>query len=567
MKVENNLMSRCILRGKMSVGGLLLLTGMGLSSCNFLDFDQSIGFDSQEEVYEVFSRAEQSLTQVYTYLEHDFGSIGGAMRDCATDDAHYVWSNGEVHTFTNGRWSATNTIDAEWNNYYTGIRAANLFIKSMEENDFSKYKWNNDYDTWMEKSQYWIYEARFLRSLYLFELAKRYGDIPLATGIYTVEDVNLLPKSKFADVIAYIAQECKEVADRLPESFEKVTGKQTGRITKGAALALRARALLYAARPLHTEDDQSKWIAAAKAAKDVMDLGLYSLIEEENINNLASKELILERRMASSCDFEKKNFPISFDKGNTGTCPSQNLVDAFQTINGYDVTLTEEGWKSDDPLFNPKYPYADRDKRFYKTVLYDGVMFKGKELACYEGGAEGLPVVGASETGYYLRKYIIEGVDLAPNERPMNHYWVLFRYAEVVLNYAEAMNNAYGPDKVENDFTMTACEALNLLRKRSVKTLIPTGLDRVAFQKVLEREKRVEFAFENQRFWDIRRWKTGKFTQTGIDGVRITKSGDAKSYKRVSVETRTWHDKMNLYPIPMTELYKNNNLYPQNPGW
>lgn len=207
MKVENNLMSRCILRGKMSVGGLLLLTGMGLSSCNFLDFDQSIGFDSQEEVYEVFSRAEQSLTQVYTYLEHDFGSIGGAMRDCATDDAHYVWSNGEVHTFTNGRWSATNTIDAEWNNYYTGIRAANLFIKSMEENDFSKYKWNNDYDTWMEKSQYWIYEARFLRSLYLFELAKRYGDIPLATGIYTVEDVNLLPKSKFADVIAYIAQE------------------------------------------------------------------------------------------------------------------------------------------------------------------------------------------------------------------------------------------------------------------------------------------------------------------------------------------------------------------------
>ena len=100
-----------------------------------------------------------------------------------------------------------------------------------------------------------------------------------------------------------------------------------------------------------------------------------------------------------------------------------------------------------------------------------------------------------------------------------------------------------------------------------MKTLIPTGLDRVAFQKVLEREKRVEFAFENQRFWDIRRWKTGQITQTGIDGVRITKSGDAKSYKRVSVETRTWHDKMNLYPIPMTELYKNNNLYPQNPGW
>lgn len=566
MKVEHMLLTRQR-KNRKSFMGVLLFFVVGFSSCNYLDFDQSIGFDSQKEVYEVFSRAEQSLAQVYTYLEQDFGSLGGAMRDCAIDDAHYVWTNGDIHTYTNGRWSSINTIDAEWNNYYSGIRAANLFIKSMEETDFSKYKWNSDYQTWMDKSQYWINEARFLRSLYLFELAKRYGDIPLATGIYTVDDVNQLTKTKFVDVIDYIVSECYEIARKLPKSYNDVTGKQTGRITQGAALALRARALLYLASPLHSADDQNKWMAAAKAAKDVIDLEAYKLVDEESVNNLASKELILERRMASSCDFEKKNFPISFDKGNTGTCPSQNLVDAFQTVNGYDVILTEEGWQSDDPKFNPAFPYANRDKRFYKTVLYDGVIFKSKELACYEGGAEGQPVVGASETGYYLKKYIMESVNLTPTEKPMNHYWVLFRYAEVVLNYAEAMNNAYGPDALGADFELTAREALNQVRGRAGMLSIPAGLSKQAFQKVLEREKRVEFAFENQRFWDIRRWKIGTTTQTGIDGVKITKSGDTKSYKRISVETRVWDEKMNLYPIPMTELYKNSNLYPQNPGW
>lgn len=102
-----------------------------------------------------------------------------------------------------------------------------------------------------------------------------------------------------------------------------------------------------------------------------MDLGLYQLVNEDVVNNLSSKELILERRMASSCDFEKKNFPISFDKGNTGTCPSQNLVDAFQTKNGNDVILTENGFKTSvpDPDFDESKPYNNRDPRFYKTIL------------------------------------------------------------------------------------------------------------------------------------------------------------------------------------------------------
>lgn len=547
----------------------IMLAMLGFSSCNFLDFDQSVGFGSQDEVYEVFARTENSLTQVYTYMQHDFGTIGGAMRDCAIDDAHYVWSGSEVHSYNNGRWSAKHTIDASWGEYYTGIRCANMFIKSFKEADFSKYKWNADYETWMEKSQYWESEARFLRSLFLFELARRYGDIPLAKDIYTLDDVNKLEKTKFADVMDYISEECKEISKILPENYNNVAGKQTGRITKGAALALRSRALLYAASPLFSEDSQDKWIEAAKAAKDVMDLGIYTLVKNEmSVNNLNSKELILERRMASSCDFEKKNFPISFDKGNTGTCPSQNLVDAFQTVKGYDVKLTENGWECDDPTFNPQQPYANRDKRFYKTVLYDGAVFKKKTLDCSEGGPEGQPVVGASETGYYLKKYIMDNVELSPKEKPAIHTWVLFRYAEIVLNYAEAMNNAFGPEQLGEGFTMTALQAINLVRDRAEMPKIQSGLDKIEFQKVLEREKRVEFAFEDQRFWDLRRWKKADDLGSNIYGVKIVKTPEgSKEYKRITVEERIWDDKKYLYPIPMSEIYKNNNLNPQNFGW
>lgn len=566
------------LKGAMS--GILFLTVAGLSSCNFLDFDQSTGYDSQAEVFEQFERAERSLTQVYTYLDHDFGSIGGGMRDCAIDDAHYVWSNSEVHTFNNGNWSALHPVDDAWSSNYKGIRAANLFIQSMEEADFERYKWNADYETWTEKSQYWVSEARFLRSLFLFELARRYGDIPMPVDeLYTVDNINTLGKTSFIntlgktsfqDVMSYIANECKEISGVLPNSYEDVAGKQTGRITKGAALALRSRALLYAASPLYSEDNQQKWIDAAKAAKEVMDLGLYQLVNEDVVNNLSSKELILERRMASSCDFEKKNFPISFDKGNTGTCPSQNLVDAFQTENGDDVILTENGFESDDPDFDETKPYTGRDPRFYKTVLYDGAMFKNVQLDCSEGGAEGLPTVGASETGYYLRKYVMDVVDLSPVEKPAIHCWVLFRYAEILLNYAEAMNNAYGPNKTEGEFTVTALAALNQVRTRYGMPAIELSdiPDKQAFQEKLEREKRVEFAFENQRFWDLRRWKKGSEVSNGIDGVRITLDANGKKvYTRVKVENRTWDDKMYFYPIPMSELLKNNNLYPQNPGW
>jgi len=545
---------------------LIVFSLLGVTSCNFLDYDESVGYSDQDKVYETFSRAEQSLTNVYSYLDTDFGSIDGAMRDCATDDAQYVWSDCSVHIFIDGRWSPRKTIDTKWG-LYDGIRAANQFILNMKKANYDKYKWNADYDGWKDKSQYWISEARVIRSLLLFKLAKRYGSIPLATDIYTTSNVNDLHKSSFDDVVKYIVSECDSAALILPVSYDGVTGAQTGRITKGAAIALKARTLLYAASPLFSDNNQEKWIKAAIAAKEVIDLGVYSIEDEDVVNNIQAKGLILSRRTSASTAFEKKNFPISFDKGNTGTCPSENLVEAFQTVNGYDVKLTSNGWSCDDPKFDPEYPYANRDKRFYKTVLYNGATFKNKVLECYEDGTEGLPLEGASKTGYYLKKYIMENVDLSPVEKPVTHNWVIFRYAEILLNYAEAMNEAYGADYTDDNFTMSALEAINKIRFRAGVPNISSGKSKDEFRTLVQRERRVEFAFENQRFWDLRRWKIGKQTEN-INGVDIVKAEDGTlSYSLKTLESRLWNDKYYLYPIPMSEIYKNTNLKPQNPLW
>ncbi len=551
---------------------ILLLLVMMLTSCDFLDFDESTGYANEEDMYAYFSRSETMLTNVYSYLDQDFGSINGAMRDCATDDAHYVWSNNSVHTFTNGSWSAINTVDNYWYYYYYGIRAANRFVNQISAADYSRFEWNNDYTAWKEKSQYWKYEAQFLRAQFHFELARRYGDIPLADKVFTVEEVNSLTKTSFDDVIAYIITECDSAIAKLPESYTDVNGKETGRITKGAAMALKARALLYAASPLHNaSNDVEKWKSAAKASQAIIDASLYQIASPGKLNEhtLTSKDMILERRNGTSNGFEKLNFPVGYAGGNTGTCPTQNLVDAFQNLNGYDVKLTATGWECDDSLFDPTQPYANRDPRFEATVLFNTATWKGETIEPFSGGRNGFPIVGASETGYYLRKLLLESVEISVNEKVSNHYWPLYRYAEVVLNHAEAMNEAFpSPEYTDATYPTSALVAINKVRMAAFMLPIPAGKTQAEMREIIRRERRVELAFENHRFWDVRRWKIGATTQKDIKGVTVVDNQDGTfDYSLKSVESRVWDEKMNLYPISIREIYINENLKPQNPGW
>ena len=531
-----------------------------MSSCNYLDYNESSGFD-KEDMFTYFERAKGMLTTVYSYLPADFGNFDGATRAAATDEAEYAWNTSGIIRYNNGSWSPILTIDNVWGTYYTAIRSANMFLNNYQE-DFTNIEWNDNYETLMQQYQYYPYEARFLRAFYYFELAKRYKNVPLITECLELDEANSVTPSDFDKVIDFIVSECDEIMDKLPVSYKDVPGYETGRITQGAVMALKSRTLLYAASPLYAGTaGQEKWIAAAKAAKQLIDKvesdGRYQLVDEQIWNNLASKELILETRRGNSNDFEKLNFPIGYEGGNSGTCTTQNLVDAFEMKDG-----SRFDWGNQehiDNMYNPE----KRDPRLFKTVLTNGSTFKNAAVETFVGGKNGAPLDGATPTGYYLKKYVVETISLNPNNTTTDrHVWILFRYAEVLLNYAEALYEAYGnPDYTDNTFTLSPRAAIDKVRAR-------VGMPGVASDDFLERirnERRVELAFEDHRFWDVRRWKIAPQTMD-IYGVKIEKQGDGLIYTRQLVDKRTWSDKMYLYPVSNEELFKN-PLLKQNPDW
>lgn len=552
-----------------------MLLPLAVISCNVLDFDETSGLKTKEDMYRYFNSAESMLTNVYSYMPKDLGTVSGAMRDAACDDAEYGNTSGKVQYFNNGSWSAVNTVDNAWG-LYAGIRAANAFIRDIETLDLSRYEYNGQYQNWLKKLAFFPYEARVLRAHYFFELARRYGDIAMPLEVLDAQGANTIAKTPFDKVIEFIAAECDECAENLPESYKNQPGQQIGRVTRGFALAVKSKALLYAASPLHNPDgDNARWLASARAALDIINSGAYVLEKTESANNIASKETVMMVIGTDNSNFELNNFPIRFTEGKrsgaTATFPSQNLVDAFETVNGYSVTLTDIGWKSDDPDFDPAYPYSGRDPRFYRSVLANGMSFKGSVIEVWEGGRDCQEVIsGGTPTGYFLRKYIQETTSFVPDKLVTNkHHWIVYRYAETLLTYAESMANAF-PENMEYtdaDFPYSALWALNQVRINAGMPEIPAcGYDE--FITRLRNEWRVEFAFEDHRFWDVRRWKIGAETQRELRGVNVRKNEDGSfSYYRQVYENRKWADKMYFYPIPQSELFKNNNLYPQNIGW
>lgn len=558
----------------------ILLTLVLAAGCHFLDFDETSGVYTREDRYNTYSNIQKMLTNIYGYMPYqDISDVGSALRDCGSDDAEYGDPDGTVQTFTNGNWSPVTTVDDKWNLYY-GIRAANEFLESMKTVDLSRYEHMAGYAEQMEHLNLYPYQARVLRAYFFFELARRYGDIAMPLSMLTVEEANAIGKTKFDDVVAFIAEECDTCAKYLPDSYLTMLDQEYGRVTRGFAKGLKTKALLYAASPLfNPNEDVEKWRKAGKAAKDIMDLKnsndlpLFSLDPDETCNSFNSPEVIFQIMRSESQSFERRNFPVRFTMGERGTSmsetyPTQNLVDAFQTLAGYDVTLDETGWHSADPAFDPAKPYDGRDIRFARAVLADGMAFKGSVIETYEGGLDyhATRQEHGTPTGYFLNRFIQPETDFTPEASvKKQHSFIVYRYAEVLLTYAEAVNEILGPDGTDADFPISARAALNQVRANAgMPDVTVAGKD--AFRTALQREWRVEFAFEDHRFWDVRRWNIGQNTQTQVDGVEIVKSGNQFTYSRKVVESRNWSSKMNLYPIPQSETFNNPNLT-QNTGW
>lgn len=410
---------------------LSIFASCSLTACSYLDFDESVG-QTKEEVYSTFDNIRQLVTGVYSFLPQDFGVMGNALRESASDNAIYVWNTSAVYKIYEDKWSPSITIDDVWGTMYTGIQAANSYLENYNEEYLERLSLNADYKEQIEKFRMYPFEVRALRAFYYFELIKRYGDVPLVTKTLQLDEVNSLKRTPYTEVVDFIVRECDEIAPQLPIRQNDFY-LETGRVTRGMAMALKARTLLYAASPLHnTSGNRELWKKAAEAAYDLIETGWYSLPNIDNdpiydVNGgneiLKSSQLIFERRNGDSDSFERLNLPIGFEGGNSGNVPTQNLVDAYEMVSG-------ESFSWDNPE-HVKFPYEDengnktRDPRFYKTIVYNGSKLMNTVVETFEGGKNGLPLVGATPTGYYLRKYINETVSLSP-ENPISKPHCLF---------------------------------------------------------------------------------------------------------------------------------------------
>ena len=540
-----------------------------VTSCDFLDCDETSVY-TIEDIVSSYDRTKQLATHVYSFLPNGFCNIDGAMQDAGTDDAVHVYQTSNVQRFVNGTWGANAVVDDQWSHYYQGIRAANVYLKEAEGLTFEDWQYNDNYENWMKMFQYYEYEVRFLRAYYYFELIRRYQNVPLVTEVLTAEQANAVEPSSFEEVADFILRECDELKTLLPVNFEDgLMDKETGRITRGAAMALASRLRLYLASPLYSVDDKEKWKEAARSAYEIIGqasalgygLSSYSALFDEK-NNTAI-ENILVRTVAESGTFEQYNFPMGVEGGETSTCPTENLVSAYEMTDG-----TSFDWNNAEMR---AHPYQNRDPRLAMTIAYNGMQWPGDNtLEIWEGGANALPLNNATVTGYYLKKYVNNDISFEPGSTVTKrfHSWILFRYGEILLNYAEAMVNAFdSPTYKDAEFPMSALEAVNMLRNRSDVKMppYPNNLSKEDFIKRLKNERRVELAFEGHRFWDVRRWN--ELEQTAdIYKVQVTKNGDQVSYDKQLYETRVVEPQMYFYPISNSELFKNGNLK-QNEGW
>jgi putative outer membrane protein, probably involved in nutrient binding len=542
-----------------------------LCSCNdFLDREED-SFIDKTATFDSYNRTKQYLTYAYSLLPEGLNRFsGGALLGAATDDACFAIESSNIQQFNNGSWNALNNPDNVWDRYFAGIaKCCTLLENSNHVNlDISRLDPAKrvEYENNLKDIRMWRAEAHFLRAYFNFELLKRYGPIPIIKSTLDInKDYSDTPRPTMKEVVEFIANDCDMAADSLELTPWRNMNDAFGRATKGAALALKSRLLLYAASPLYVDfgdideankpSDATLWKAAADAAKAVIDLNQYELASAYDDlfkNDFQNKEYIFVRRYPSNSDFEKSNFPVSYG-GKGGTNPSQNLIDDYEMLDG-----TAFDWS--DPV-KAAHPFENRDERLLATVLMNGVLFKGKRIATYPGGADAMPNPNATKTGYYLRKFLNENVNIQTGGGSDGHVVPLFRLAEIYLNYAEALNE-YDPTNPD------IAVYLNKIRERVSLPDVPSGLTQEQMRTLIHHERRVELAFEEHRFWDVRRWKVASSTLGApVKGVKITQDDAGNfTYSPVQVEQRVFQPKMYWYPIPQSEVLKLHH-WEQNKGW
>lgn len=582
---------------------------VGFTSCqkHFLDEIPAENF-TVDSIFSNHDYAQAALTTVYNALPQNQLYLSPfnvmAFTGCS-DEMEMPWPEKYNITMIAGAWNPSDyAVAAYWDNNYNAIRKANLFLDNIAKTPMDQ----------TEKSR-WIGEAHFLRAFFYFLLFRLYGPVPVIDHVVSTDAIfskfERMPLQQVAD---FIVRDCDTAASLLPMTY---TADEDGRATKAAALALKSRLLLYMASPLYNGNpdyanltnkdgthlfpasyNKDKWQQAADAAKICIDeceaAGYHLYYSPDSDPEHSYQELFLdnwnsevlfarnEGNTWDANDLNRSAFPNGMG-GWGGLSPTQELVDAYQMADGQDPIL---GYNADgSPIINPQsgytttgfanqpgkyWPsnisnrYVNREPRFYASINYNGARWAGRRVEFWLTGLDGLSGHGRDHcvTGYLMKKGIDSTINI-PQGKWVTTTWIYFRLGEQYLNYAEALNEAQGP-------VSDVYRYVDAIRTRAGLPPLTTGLSQDQMREAIHHERRIEMAFEMQRYFDCRRWKTAASIFAGqFHGMDINAGHslqDPAFYVKTVTSNRVFTKKDYLWPIPQGEIDKDPSLV-QNPGW
>lgn len=556
------------------------MLSVGLSSCKkYLEPfpDNRLTLDKVKNTPEY---AEGILLNAY----YDMPSSSSFDLDIITDDAVTNNLNSNYLLMATGGWTSTNNPIGVWSKAYTDIYYINSFLEIVDE-----VKWDGINKTVNDLHVKRLTgEAYGLRAWWQFQLLQAHAGVaedgsllgyPIVLRPLTTKDITDLPRNTFAECVTQVVADCDKAIANLPDKYADtgnadynagMGARWTNRMTGYAARALKSAVLLYAASPAFNQiNGIDKWEEAASAAGQLLKLnGGTNALSSSGLTyfkNNNDPEVIWYRAVASTRNLETSNFPPSL-LGNGRTNPTQEIVDAFPMKNGYPIDHALS-------LYNDANPYTNRDPRLATYIIYNGnnLGVKGN-INTYVGAPQnGINVqTNSTRTGYYLKKLLLDNVSLTAPATSQDHFLAYFRFTEVFLNYAEAANEAYGPDADPEGFGFTPRAVISAIRKRAginqPDAYLATLTTKAEFRELVRNERRLELCFEGFRFNDLRRWKALTAYQAPVKGAFITMVGSTPNYSYQQVEERKYEDYMIYGPIPNSEILKSKQLK-QNKGW
>lgn len=573
------------------------MVGGALTSCedmfgNFLDKQPSQDL-TEEEVFASWTLFQEAHEDTYNFLLHGADRINSSWLDAATDLAETsIGTSGTRTTFNIGNYygdGGAAELTSVWESRYRAIRKCNQTLTHL---DSVPQPSSYSAESFAQSKAYIKAEARFLRAYFYWELFLRYGPVPIVKEVLDPNGDLLTGYTERPTVkeyvVDFILNELKECESGL-KTYSQTAGD--GHVNQPTARALYARIMLYMASPRYSSDSGITWQQAMDANKGFIDdYGANYKLMTEDVGSVSAYNnawaLTTYTDGNTEVIFFRNDYTIGWsgistdtpvgEGGSGGFCPSQNLVDMYDMIDGsapftsYDATGAPV-YTNDKPTINAESGYSDqtmwenRDTRLASTILYNGATWNSRTINVVYGMSDN-PIgnQNATPTGYYVRKYIPETILNNEHAGSARRLWVILRYAEIMLNYAEAINEVEGPNGAHRADLISMLDQLRQRAGITGSVADRTDLNtQSAMRNFIHKERTIELVMEEHRWWDARRWNvaTEAFSRP-IYGVDVASDG---TITRKVAQKRVFSDKMYLYPIPEAEEWKTN--IENNPGW